>query len=420
MPGDTIVRQLMVSGGGPPGITSRDRHSGFGQLRVAAATAEERQAKKLSLLLDISQKLSGEFDLDKLLRNVVDMMFEVMNVDRVSIVLRNETTGELLPSMSRSRLGDTELQQVPRSIAEKVVQERVAVVSDNTADRQPFQGTSIVMQSVRSAMCSPLMAAGDRVLGLLYVDSVTAANSFSDEDLQFLVAFSGLVAIGIRNSRYADQVKREALVRSNFERYFAPNIAAEIAQQDTVVPLGGDRRPITILFSDIRGLHLDGRVDAARRHRPAPDRVLQRDGGDHLRARRHARQVRGRLRSWRSGVPRSPMPDDPDRALRAAVAMQHGIAPAQRAVGQRGTARDRGGYRDQLRRGLRGQHRQPPAAGVHRHRRRGKRGQPALLRGRARGDPGERGAVSGGEGTRGVRVSAGDGATGKDPVGAGL
>ena len=221
-PGDTIVRQLMVSGGGPPGITSRDHPSGFGQLRVAAASAEERQAKKLSLLLDIAQKLSGEFDLDKLLRNVVDMMFEVMTVDRVTIVLRNETTGELVPSMSRSRLGDTQVQQVPRSIAEKVVQERVAVVSDNTATDSRFKGKSIVMQSVRSAMCSPLMAAGDRVLGLLYVDSVTATNSFSDEDLQFLVAFSGLVAIGIRNSAYADQVKREAQVRIELRALLRP------------------------------------------------------------------------------------------------------------------------------------------------------------------------------------------------------
>src|SRR3954462_4394833 len=198
--GDTIVRQLMVSAPGPTGITSRDRRSGGGQLRVAAASAEERQAKKLSLLLDISQKLSGEFDLDKLLRNVVDMMFEVMDVDRVSILLRNEATGELVPSMSRSRLGELDSQQVPRSIVEKVIRERVAVVSDNTRTDSRFKGHSIVTQSVRSAMCSPLMASGDRILGLLYVDSVTAANSFSDEDLQFLVAFSGLVAIGIRTA----------------------------------------------------------------------------------------------------------------------------------------------------------------------------------------------------------------------------
>ncbi len=323
VPGDTIVRQLMVSGGGPPGITSRDR-SGFGQLRVTAASAEERQAKKLSLLLDIAQKLSGEFDLDKLLRNVVDVMFEVMNVDRVTIVLRNETTGELVPSMSRSRLGDTQVQQVPRSIAEKVVQERVAVVSDNTATDSRFKGKSIVMQSVRSAMCSPLMAAGDRVLGLLYVDSVTATNSFSDEDLQFLVAFSGLVAIGIRNSAYADQVKREAQVRMNFERYFAPNIAAEIAQQDTVVPLGGDRRPITVLFSDIRGFtsmaesmrpdaiaqllteYFSEMVEIIFEHGGTLDKFV----GDSVMA------------LWGAPIAHA---DDPDRALRAAVAMQHAI-----------------------------------------------------------------------------------------------
>jgi adenylate cyclase len=322
--GDTIVRQLMVSGGAT-GITSRNRSSGFGQLRVAADTAEERQAKKLSLLLDISQKLSGEFDLDKLLANVVDMMFEVMDVDRVSILLRNESTGELVPSISRSRVGDAGFQQVPRSIVDKVIQERVAVVSDNTRSDSRFKGHSIVTQSVRSAMCSPLMASGDRVLGLLYVDSVTAANSFSDEDLQFLVAFSGLVAIGIRNSRYAEQVRREALVRSNFERYFAPNIAAEIAQQDTIVPLGGERRPITILFSDIRGF-------TAMAESMGPDAIarllteyfsemveiifeyggtLDKFVGDAIMA------------LWGTPIAHA---DDPDRALRAAVAMQQGVA----------------------------------------------------------------------------------------------
>jgi adenylate cyclase len=323
--GDTIVRQLMVSGGGPAGITSRNRSSGFGQLRVAASTAEERQAKKLGLLLDISQKLSGEFDLDKLLRNVVDMMFEVMDVDRVSILLRAESTGELVPSISRSRLGDAGFQQVPRSIVDKVIQERVAVVSDNTRSDSRFKGHSIVTQSVRSAMCSPLMASGDRILGLLYVDSVTAANSFSDEDLQFLVAFSGLVAIGIRNSRYAEQVRREALVRSNFERYFAPNIAAEIAQQEAVVPLGGDRRPITILFSDIRGFtsmaesmgpdaiaqllteYFSEMVEIIFEHGGTLDKFV----GDAIMA------------LWGAPIAHA---DDPDRALRAAIAMQRGVA----------------------------------------------------------------------------------------------
>jgi adenylate cyclase len=253
-PHGTIVRQLQVRGGVVPVEIAVDASAGpAGQLRLAAENEAERTTKKLSLLLEISQKLSSEFDLDRLLGTVADVTFEIINVDRVSIMLMNERTGELVPRISRSRLGDTEFNHVPRSIAQKVVDERVAVLSHDAASDTRFVGHSIVTHGVKSAMCSPLMAAGDEVLGLLYVDSLTSANSFSDEDLQFLVAFSGLTASGIRNSRYADQLQREATVRSNFERYFAPNVAAEIAQQQGAVALGGDRRPLTVLFSDIRG-----------------------------------------------------------------------------------------------------------------------------------------------------------------------
>jgi adenylate cyclase len=322
--GDTIVRQLMVSGGSSTGITSRDGPLTRGQLRVAAATAEERQAKKLSLLLDVAQKLTGELDLDRLLRAVADMTFQVMEVDRVTILLRNETTGELVPTISKSRLGDTQVQPVPRSIVNKVVEERVAVVSHNTSADTRFKGRSIVTQSVRSAMCSPLLDARDQILGLLYVDNLSAPGSFSDEDLQFLVAFSGLAALGIKNSRFAEQIRRESLVRSNFERYFAPNIAADIARQDGAIRLGGERRPITILFSDIRGFtaiaesmgpdavaqllseYFSEMVEVIFEHGGTLDKFI----GDAVMA------------LWGAPIAHS---DDPDRALQAAIAMQRTV-----------------------------------------------------------------------------------------------
>ena len=51
-----------MSGGVPPGITSRDGPPA-GQLRVAATTGEARQALKLQMLLEVSQKLSAELTL---------------------------------------------------------------------------------------------------------------------------------------------------------------------------------------------------------------------------------------------------------------------------------------------------------------------------------------------------------------------
>jgi adenylate cyclase len=239
VPGGTIVRQVSVSAAG--------------KIPLAGLSQEELQGRRLALLLDVSQTLAGEFDPDKLLTQVVDTTFDVMGVDRVAILLADPESGELIPKVSRSRLGDEVFEQVPRSIVHKAMEERIAILTDNAAADERFKGQSVVVQSVRSAMCTPLVAQSDSVLGVLYVDNLAATEAFSDDDLQFLIAYAGIAAVAISKAHYAERLQREALVRSNFERYFAPNVAAAIVDQQEDVVLGGDKRPVTILFSDIRG-----------------------------------------------------------------------------------------------------------------------------------------------------------------------
>ena len=252
--GGTIVRQLPVSvSGGVPAIVM-DQPQGASHLKVRAENQEERREKKLSLLLEVSKELSKQQELDRLLDKVVDFTFQIMNVDRVSILLLDGKSDELIPRISKSRTGDASAaKHVPQSIARKAVVERVAILSDNAAADERFKGKSILIQSVRSAMCTPLMGSDSKVLGILYVDNLTATHSFADEDLEFLIAFGGLTAVAIENSQLSDRLRREAVVVSNFQRYFAPNLASQIAQQEGEVALGGTKRPVVVFFSDIRG-----------------------------------------------------------------------------------------------------------------------------------------------------------------------
>jgi len=252
--GGTIVRQLPVSvSGGVPAIVM-DQPQGASHLKVKADNQEERREKKLSLLLEVSKELSKQQELDRLLDKVVDFTFQIMNVDRVSILLLDGKSNELIPRISKSRTGDASAaKHVPQSIARKAVEERVAILSDNAAADERFKGKSILIQSVRSAMCTPLMGSDSKVLGILYVDNLTATHSFADEDLEFLIAFGGLTAVAIENSQLSDRLRREAVVVSNFQRYFAPNLASQIAQQEGEVALGGTKRPVVVFFSDIRG-----------------------------------------------------------------------------------------------------------------------------------------------------------------------
>lgn len=255
-PEATIVRQvpLEAQGGGIEDKVA-GRPSGGTQLKVQGDSTEERQRTKLSLLLDISKELSKQQEVDKLLQKIVDITFHVMNVDRVSILMVEEGSGELVPRVSKNRLGDSGgSRHVPQSIARRAVNERLAILTDNAAADERFKGKSIVMQSVRSAMCTPLISSEGKVLGIIYVDNMTATHSFGDEDLEFLIAFSGIASVSIENSHLTDRIRREAVVLSNFQRYFAPNVAAQIANEAGSVKLGsGEKRPVVIFFSDIRG-----------------------------------------------------------------------------------------------------------------------------------------------------------------------
>ncbi len=253
-PEATIVRQVALEESGEiKQEVAGERRSSASQLKLEGESIDERQAEKLALLLDISKELSKQQDVDRLLEKVVDVTFEVMQVDRVSILMLEGAEHDLVPRISKNRLGDGGGARVPQSIARRAVDERLAILTDNAAADDRFKGKSIVMQSVRSAMCTPLMGSEGTVLGIIYVDNMTATNSFGDEDLEFLIAFSGIAAVAIENSQLIERIQREAVVLSNFQRYFAPDLAEQIAAELEQVQLGGTKRPVVVFFSDIRG-----------------------------------------------------------------------------------------------------------------------------------------------------------------------
>lgn len=255
--GATIVRQIPMrdSRAGLEGLSAPATIPGGMSRAVTAAGAVppiDKNQQKLAILLEVSKGLSRAVDVDTILDKIVGFAYQTLEVDRVAILLMDER-GDLTPKISRDKRGGDVPRSVPQSIARKAVEEKVALLSDNAGEDQRFGGQSILMQQVRSAICAPLIGSEDRVLGVLYVDNPSITHRFSDEDLEFLVAFAGIAAVAIENSQFAERIRREALVRSNFERYFAPQLAARIAHSPEAAKLGGEKRQVVVLFSDIRG-----------------------------------------------------------------------------------------------------------------------------------------------------------------------
>jgi adenylate cyclase len=255
--GATIVRQMPMreSNAALASLSSPTTTPG-GLTRIGAMPltmpAADKNQQKLATLLEVSKGLTRAVDVDTILEKIVGFAYQTLEVDRVAILLV-DAKGELTPKISRDKRGGDAPRAVPQSIAKKAVAEKVALLSDNAGEDQRFGGQSILMQQIRSAICAPLIGSEDRVLGVLYVDNPSVTHRFSDEDLEFLVAFAGIAAVAIENSQFAERIRREGIVRSNFERYFAPQLAARIASSPEALKLGGDKRAVAVLFSDIRG-----------------------------------------------------------------------------------------------------------------------------------------------------------------------
>jgi adenylate cyclase len=276
--------------------------------------------RRLSQLVTIAQRLGGLATVDALLGAIVDGLFSAFDADRVAIVLCGPDN-VLETRIARDRAGGDVPRPVPRAIASGVAKRQVALLTHDALEDTRTTGESVLQQAVRSAMAAPLLGEGRATLGVIYVDNLRDIYAFSEDDLDFLVAFAGIAAAAVERESAMERLRQADRVRDNFERYFTPQLAERIAAETGVVAPGGDRRHVTVLFSDIRGFtaiaeslppmemaaqlneYFGVMVDCVFRHQGALDKFI----GDALMA------------YW--GAPMS-LPHAADCGLRAALDMQ--------------------------------------------------------------------------------------------------
>jgi len=247
----TILRQVAPPPQPPPTEARRAIHAKTPPPIAIVAEPVDKSREKLATLLEVSKGLGKSVNLDALLEKIVGYAYQILEVDRVSILLLDGD--ELVPKIAREKNGGAADRAIPQSIARTALNDKVAILSDNAGQDTRFGGQSIVMQQIRSAICCPLIGSEDNALGVLYIDNVKASHRFSEDDFEFCIAFAGIAAVAIENEQFAQRIHREAIARSNFERFFAPKLAKQIAESSESIRPGGEKRPVAVLFSDIRG-----------------------------------------------------------------------------------------------------------------------------------------------------------------------
>jgi phosphoserine phosphatase RsbU/P len=170
-------------------------------------------ARRLEVLLGITNRMSHTLELDKLLPDVVDTLLQLFKqADRAFLILVDEASGGLVSRSRKSRKPDEEGQAgFSTSIVERCLKTVKGLLSNDLGFGGEYDGDSVQGLRLRSVMCAPLWSQQGKAIGVLLLDSRNDRKKFTEDDLNLLMGVASQTSIALTNARF----HRDALIRQS-------------------------------------------------------------------------------------------------------------------------------------------------------------------------------------------------------------
>lgn len=164
--------------------------------------AEELNPDHLRALYQISGLMNETLEFDRALDNVMDAIMQVTRAQRGFLMIVNEETNSLQVLVARGIDGETIQEEgYSTTIVGEVVKSREPLLTNNAQFDTRFNaGQSIIMRGLRAILCAPMLV-GERLIGVVYVDTAMKAGAFTPSDQALMKAVSGQAARALENAR---------------------------------------------------------------------------------------------------------------------------------------------------------------------------------------------------------------------------
>ena len=175
----------------------------------------------LATVIKVSQAVSGDIVLEKLLETLMRTAIEQSGAVRGLLILSREagpritaeaTTGDAIVVQLRDEpLTETSL---PESVVHYVLRIRESVILDDAPSGGPFAADPYIRQrQARSLLCMPLLNQGQPI-GVLYLENNLTPRVFTPARIAVLKLIAAQAAISLeRNRLYREIAEREARIR---------------------------------------------------------------------------------------------------------------------------------------------------------------------------------------------------------------
>jgi transcriptional regulator with GAF, ATPase, and Fis domain len=172
--------------------------------------------RNVRILLRTIVNAASSSSFEAFLRGAVDDVVEIAQAER-GVLYTPAAGGGIKADFARDagKKDLDELVGISRSIPQQVWEQRKPIfLLDSERPDEPVQTDSVSLYHLRTVMCAPLRV-GERMLGVLYVDSHAKVREYTQTDLQLFEAVANYLALTMENVR----VVQESKVRSEERRH---------------------------------------------------------------------------------------------------------------------------------------------------------------------------------------------------------
>jgi transcriptional regulator with GAF, ATPase, and Fis domain len=199
---------------------------------LAALPTTERLARDLQTLLKISTAIGSVRNVESLQWQLLGMIFDVVPAERGAILLgRDPNEFDSVVAWDRVA-GPQHSVHVDRRLAEQVLQDRVAALSndvngqngrkdnargatleesedlEDADDLEDAEEQESGTRDVHSLLCVPLVNL-DQAIGLIYLDTTNPEIRFAEDDLHLVTAIAGIATMAIESARQVEWLGSE-------------------------------------------------------------------------------------------------------------------------------------------------------------------------------------------------------------------
>ncbi|MET0280041.1 MAG: AAA family ATPase [Steroidobacteraceae bacterium] len=206
-------------------ICQLDTASAEGALEQASFVNGRDAHIDLSTVVKVSQAVTGELELDKLLRILMTVAVENAGAERAVLILKRgddlrieaDATTSTCSIDVQLRHGPASFPSVPESIVRYVARTHDSLLLNDASRQTPYsEDTYVLHRRARSVLCLPLLKLGNLV-GVLYLENKLVPGAFTARHAAVLDLIASQAAVSLENAMLYAELQLENAERTRAE-----------------------------------------------------------------------------------------------------------------------------------------------------------------------------------------------------------